>query len=87
LPSNLDVIGNNSSFKKVQFHSNFPPDFYTGRMINFEDNNSNLIQQPKKVIFRNRDLFSDSSSEDDDSDEEEEDQEEVEEQVKEHTGK
>jgi hypothetical protein len=56
-------------------------------MINFEDNNSNLIQQPKKVIFRNRDLFSDSSSEDDDSDEEEEDQEEVEEQVKEHTGK
>jgi hypothetical protein len=67
----LDILKHDdksSSFKRIQFHSNFPPDYYKGRMINFEGNGP---EERRKVIFRNKDIFSETSSEEDSSEEEE----------------
>jgi hypothetical protein len=69
----LDILRHDdksSSFKRIQFHSNFPPEYYNGRMINFEGNG---IEERRKVIFRNKDIFSETSS-DEDSDDEEDDE-------------
>ena len=70
----LDILRHDdksSSFKRIQFHSNFPPDYYP-RMINFEGNGQ--FEEKRKIIFRNKDLFSETSSEEEDSDAEEEEE-------------
>jgi hypothetical protein len=56
-----------SSFKRIQFNTSLPHDYYSGRMINFE--NMGEYEEKRKVIFRNKDIFSESEDEDDEDDE------------------
>jgi hypothetical protein len=67
---------NCSSFKRIQFHSTFPPENYTGRVINFEGGagsaiNNDQLGQRRKVIFKNEGLFSESSEDIEEEDAEE----------------
>jgi hypothetical protein len=66
-PNKLDIPGlkydeKSSSFKRIQFN-NYPIDYYTGRMINFENNQyKNMMKQVEFTPEGSINEESDSSS-------------------------